>query len=94
MVTPCTLTLPAVADGLLSLVDAGPSAVAKMLGALPSEGSRALVDRLAGVMAVNSLSAEAVLARFFGQDLLSLHLVQGMGGVSCSCECKCIHART
>jgi hypothetical protein len=79
-------TLRDVAAGLRPLVRTAPEAVAKMIGA-PAEGTcavhhrkgcecraYALVDRLAGVMAVNSLSAEAVLARFFDQDLLSSHL--------------------
>ena len=39
----------------------------------------ALVDRLAGVMAVNSLSAEAVLAGFFSQDIMASHLVKELG---------------
>ena len=38
-----------------------------------------LADKLAGVMAVNGLSAEAVLARFFSDSLLSSHLVDGLG---------------
>ena len=50
----------------------------KMLSA-PGETVDALVDRLAGVMSVNSLSAEAVLARFFSQDLLASHLVDALG---------------
>ena len=67
---------PTVAAGLLALVETHPANVAKMLSAPASETSGALVDRIAGVMAVNTLSAEAVLARFFSQDLLSEHLVE------------------
>ena len=55
-----------------------PSNVAKMLSA-PNETAGELVDRIAGVMAVNSLSAEAVLARFFSDSLMSAHLVDRLG---------------
>ena len=54
----------AVADGLRAVVSTDPANVGKMLSA-PGETVDALVDRLAGVMSVNSLSAEAVLARSF-----------------------------
>jgi hypothetical protein len=69
---------PAVAAGLLALVETHPSNVAKMLNA-PDESAGQLVDRIAGVMAVNSLSAEAVLARFFSGDLMSAHLAGRLG---------------
>lgn len=69
---------PAVAAGLLALVETHPSNVAKMLSA-PDESAVQLVDRIAGVMAVNSLSAEAVLARFFSGDLMSAHLAGRLG---------------
>ena len=69
---------PAVAAGLLALVETHPSNVAKMLSA-PGESAGQLVDRIAGVMAVNSLSAEAVLARFFPCDLMSAHLSRRLG---------------
>lgn len=68
----------AVADGLRAVVSTNPANVGKMLSA-PGETVDALVDRLAGVMSVNSLSAEAVLARFFSQDLLASHLVDALG---------------
>ena len=68
----------AVAAGLLALVETHPSNVAKMLSA-PDESAGQLVDRIAGVMAVNSLSAEAVLARFFSADLMSAHLAGRLG---------------
>ena len=68
----------AVAAGLLALVETHPSNVAKMLSA-PDESAGQLVDRIAGVMAVNSLSAEAVLARFFSGDLMSEHLAGRLG---------------
>ena len=68
----------AVADGLRAVVSTDPANVGKMLSA-PGETVDALVDRLAGVMSVNSLSAEAVLARFFSQDLLASHLVDALG---------------
>ncbi len=45
----------------------------------PDESAGQLVDRIAGVMAVNSLSAEAVLARFFSGDLMSAHLAGRLG---------------
>ena len=69
---------PAVAAGLLALVETHPSNVAKMLNA-PGESAGQLVDRIAGVMAVNSLSAEAVLARFFSGHLMSEHLAGRLG---------------
>ena len=47
------------------MVDTAPKDVAAMLDAPSGETSAALVDRLAGVMAVNSLSADMLLARFF-----------------------------
>ena len=68
----------AVAAGLLALVETHPSNVAKMLSA-PDESAGQLVDRIAGVMAVNSLSAEAVLARFFSGHLMSAHLAGRLG---------------
>ena len=68
----------AVADRLRAVVSTDPANVGKMLSA-PGETVDALVDRLAGVMSVNSLSAEAVLARFFSQDLLASHLVDALG---------------
>ena len=49
-----------------------------MLSAPAEETCSALVDRIAGVMAVNTLSAEAVLARVFSQGFLSDHL-NGLG---------------
>ena len=39
----------------------------------------ALTDKLAGVMAVNSLSAESMLARFFTDDTLGAHLAAAYG---------------
>ena len=69
---------PAVAAGLLALVETHPSNVAKMLNA-PGESAGQLVDRIAGVMAVNSLSAEAVLARFFSGHPMSEHLAGRLG---------------
>ena len=65
----CTLFLdpqPPVADGLRAFVRSCPSHVAAMVDASPGVASNtdALTDKLAGVMAVNSLSAESMLARF------------------------------
>jgi len=64
----CTLFLdpqPPVADGLRAFVRSCPSHVAAMVDASPGVASNtdALTDKLAGVMAVNSLSAESMLAR-------------------------------
>ena len=64
----CTLFLdpqPPVADGLRAFVRSCPSHVAAMVDASPGVASNtdALTDKLAGVMAVNSLSAEPMLAR-------------------------------
>ena len=39
----------------------------------------ALTDKLAGVMAVNSLSAESMLARFFTDDTMGAHLAAAYG---------------
>ena len=50
-----------------------------MVDASPGSSPDALADKLAGVMAVNSLSAESMLARFFDGDALASHLASDLG---------------
>ncbi|KAL9190830.1 hypothetical protein ACHAXT_000536 [Thalassiosira profunda] len=65
--------------GLASLVEGNESTVSSMLsvhppdGASPDATSKTLVAALADCMAVNNLSAEALLARFFDVSLLSVY---------------------
>ena len=59
------------------MVSTDPANVGKMLSA-PGETVDALVDRLAGVMSVNS-SPPRLSWRDFSQDLLASHLVDALG---------------
>ena len=79
--------LPAnVLRGLASLAEGNERAIAAMLDYQPANSalggadlSAALVAKLADTMAVNSLSAEALMARFFDDAMLGAYCVSRLG---------------
>ena len=67
--------------GLSSLVEGNESTIAQMLSVtdLPSEAQTQLQTSLADCMAMNDLSAEALLARFFDSSVLSRYCQDRLG---------------
>ena len=63
-----TALAPSVKRGLASLINNNEGAISSMLDSSPSAD---LLAELVGVMAVNGLSAEGLLAQWFSQQLLA-----------------------
>jgi predicted NAD-dependent protein-ADP-ribosyltransferase YbiA (DUF1768 family) len=65
--------------GLRSLVEGNEATVASMMGAEPTAAAVELQAKLVDCMAVNALSAEMLLARFFDERLLARYCTARLG---------------